>query len=129
MVNVHVFEANLNEFRLTEPFDVLFSTGVLHCSHPSIRQEIFNNYKSFTNDGGLHAMSVFVKKPFIPRAPDADPNGQLWKSGELFTLYHEWSIDKCVEEVFDCMSSGVPHKHAVNRIIARKEPNQENVAG
>jgi tellurite methyltransferase len=25
----------------------------------------------------------------------------------------------CNEEIFDCNSSGVPHKHAVNRIIAQ----------
>ena len=33
--------------------------------------------------------------------------------------YWDWEILFSVEEVFDDMSGGVPHKHAVNRIIAR----------
>ena len=39
---------------------------------------------------------------------------------ELFTHYHDWLIESCTEEIFDCMSSGIPHQHAVNRVIARK---------
>jgi len=119
-VRVHAFEADLNAFRLQEPFDVLFSTGTLHSSHPSIRQELFDNYKAYTIEGGLNVFSVFVHKPFIARAPDADANAHPWRSGELFTLYHDWKIEWCTEEIFDCMSSGVPHQHAMNRLIARK---------
>lgn len=36
--------------------------------------------------------------------------------------YWDWEILYCTEEIFDCMSSGIPHKHAVNRIIARRYP-------
>jgi tellurite methyltransferase len=82
---------------------------------------LFENYKRFTTDGGLNAFSLFVRKPFIARAPDGDPNTEPWRSGELFTLYHDWRIDYCEERIFDCMSSGVPHQHATNRVIARKE--------
>jgi len=32
------------------------------------------------------------------------------------------------EEIFDCMSSGVPHQHAVNRLVARKPTDQKTVA-
>ena len=119
-VSVHIFQKDLNEFRLSEPFDILFSTGVLHSSHPSIRSELFENFKAFTNEGGLHVFSVFVTKPFIQPPPDGDANSHLWKSGELFLLYHDWKIEWCVEEIFDCMSSGIPHQHAVNRIVAKK---------
>ena len=119
-VSVHIFQKDLNEFRLSEPFDILFSTGVLHSSHPSIRSELFENFKAFTNKGGLHVFSVFVTKPFIQPPPDGDANSHPWKSGELFLLYHDWKIEWCVEEIFDCMSSGIPHQHAVNRIVAKK---------
>lgn len=124
-VAVHVFRADLNVFRLTETYDILFSTGTLHSSHPSIREELFSNYKTFTAEGGLNVFSVFIQKPFIADAPDRDPNSHLWRSGELFTVYHDWQIEWCVEEIFDDMSSGVPHKHAVNRLIARKPTSQQ----
>jgi len=124
-VIVNAFKADLNRFRLSETYDILFSTGVLHSSDPSMRNELFENYKAFTKEGGLNVFSVFVKKPFIAPGPDGDPNASPWKSGQLFTYYHDWRIEWCTEEIFDCMSSGVPHKHAVNRIIARKETSQQ----
>jgi tellurite methyltransferase len=119
-VSIQAFSAELNTHRLTNHFDVIFSTGVLHCSDPVLRDEIFHNYKTHTYEGGLHVISVFVDKPFIARPPDADPNGALWKSGELFAQYADWQIEWCTEEIFDCMSSGVPHQHATDRIVARK---------
>ncbi len=87
-VHVRVFQADLNVYRLNETFDILFSTGTLHCSLPSVRDGLFENYKVFTATGRLHVFSVFVTKPFIASAPDA--------------------------------SSGVPHQHVVNRIVARR---------
>lgn len=123
-VHLHGFHANVNEFRLAEPYDVLFSTGVFQCVPEPMRAELFENYKTFTAEGGLNVFSVFVRKPFIARAPDGDPNAHPWRSGELLTYYHDWRIDCCAEEIFDCMSSGVPHQHAVNRIVARKETSQ-----
>jgi tellurite methyltransferase len=122
-VHVHAFQADLNKFRLHETYDILFSTGTLHSSHPDVRAELFENYKAYTMDGGLNVFSVFVYKPFIPAAPDADPNTHEWRSGELFTHYHDWKIEWCTEEIFDCMSSGVAHQHAMNRVIARKTVN------
>ncbi|HIE27407.1 TPA: class I SAM-dependent methyltransferase [Candidatus Poribacteria bacterium] len=119
-VDVNVFQADINEYRLSEEFDILFSTGVLHYVPPTLRAEIFENYKQYTTSQGLNVFSVFVKKPFIARAPDGETTAQKWISGELFTHYHDWRIEYCTEEIFDCMSSGAPHQHAVNRVIARK---------
>lgn len=78
------------------------------------------NYKEHTNENGINVFSVFVKKPFIKKAPDGEEKAQRWISGELFTYYHDWEIDYCTEEIFDCNSSGIPHRHATNRIVARK---------
>jgi tellurite methyltransferase len=119
-VSLEVFVADLLEFRLKESFDILFSTGTLHYIPKELRAEILTNYKHFTNPNGLHVFSVFVCKPFIAKAPDAEPNAHLWISGELFTHYHDWRIEFCTEEIFECMSSGIPHQHAVNRVIAKK---------
>jgi tellurite methyltransferase len=123
-VNIDAFEADINQFRLTEDFDILFSTSVLHYVRPDVRPELFQNYREFTALAGLNVFSVFVRKPFIARAPDAEETAHLWISGEILTYYHDWRIEFCTEEIFDCMSSGFPHQHAVNRIIARKELSQ-----
>jgi tellurite methyltransferase len=119
-VKLNVFKADINNYRLTEEFDILFSTGVLHYIPQEIRQEIFLNYKDHTTKNGSHMFSVFVQKPFIAPAPEKEKSAQKWISGELFTYYHDWRIDYCTEEIFDCMSSGIPHQHATNRILAKK---------
>jgi tellurite methyltransferase len=117
---VRVFAADVNAYRLDEPYDVLFSTGVLHYIPPELRGEVFDNYREHTRPDGLHVMSVFVHKPFIPPAPDGEAKAQRWISGELFTHYADWRIEYCTEEIFDCNSSGVPHQHAMDRVVARK---------
>jgi tellurite methyltransferase len=119
-VSINVFEADLLKYRVQESYDIIFSTGVFHYIPPKLRTEILTNYMRHTAHSGLNVFSVFVKKPFIPKAPDAESTANHWKSGELFTHYHEWLIEYCTEEIFDCNSSGIPHKHATNRIIARK---------
>ena len=119
-VFVDVFKANILDFRLERKFDILFSSGVLHYIKPELKKEIFANYKSFTQNGGINALHCFVEKPFIERSPDKETHSQHWKSGELLTLYHDWYIENCSEYVFDCNSGGVPHKHAANRVFARK---------
>lgn len=117
--SVQAFVADLSSYRPDQSFDILFSTGVLHCLPPETRDDWFDHFKRHTRPGGIHVLSVFVTKPFIPPSPDADPNGSEWRSGELLGKYHDWRVEWSIEEVFDCMSSGVPHQHCVNRVIAR----------
>lgn len=113
------FTANLLDFRLDRNFDILFSSGVFHFIKPELRGEILENYKCHTNPNGIHAVNVFVEKPFVPDPPEKEERYR-WKSGELFTMYHDWYIEDCSEVVFDCNSGGVPHKHAMNTVYARK---------
>ena len=52
-MSVKAFTANLLDYRLTESFDILFSSGSLHYVPEGMRQELFENYKRFTNLNGL----------------------------------------------------------------------------
>lgn len=119
-VNMRVFQADLTQYRLTQEFDILFSTGVLHYVPEEMREELFANYKEYTADDGIHMFSVFVEKPFISPAPEKEETAQRWISGQLFTYYHDWRVEYCTEEIFDCNSSGIPHQHATNEVLARK---------
>ena len=119
-VHVNVFKANLFDYRLDENYDVLYSSGVLAYIKPQLRSEIMENYKSHVSLNGIVAFQAFVKKPFIVRPPEKEKNEQFWKSGELFLHFHDWYIEFCSEYIFDCNSSGIPHKHAANRLFARK---------
>jgi tellurite methyltransferase len=119
-VQVRTFRANVWDYRLDENYDVLYSSGVLHYLKPELRAEIMANYQAHVNDGGIAALQVFVAKPFVAPPPEKEEYSYPWKSGQLFTYFHNWRLEHCGENIFDCTSSGVPHQHADNRLIARK---------
>jgi tellurite methyltransferase len=119
-VSVETVEGDIVTWRPEESYDVIFSTGTLQYLPPEVREARFQAYKQATSPEGLNVMSVFVRKPFVPTAPDAEATAYPYRSGELMGYYWDWEIVYCTEEIFDCNSSGIPHKHAVNRIIARR---------
>ncbi len=119
-VEVKTIQADMLTYEINEACDVIFSVGTLQYLPPNIRQSRFEQFREATLPGGINAHSTFVKKPFIPKAPDGEPTASSYRSGELFGYYWDWEILYCTEEIFDCNSSGVPHRHAVNRVIALK---------
>ena len=117
-LSVEFFQADINEYRLDKPYDAMFASGALHYIPQDLRKEIISNYKKFTNPGGIHAFTVPVNKPFLPKDPGADQLEQDWLSGEILTHYHDWSVEFFTEEILDDIFS--EYKFPVNRIIARE---------
>ncbi|MFD0672476.1 helix-turn-helix domain-containing protein [Cohnella sp. GCM10027633] len=119
-VHVNVFKADILDYRIEAPFDILYSSGVMHYMRPEYREEIFDNYKRFTNADGVHVFNAFVDKPFIAPPPEKEPYAYPWYSGELLAHYRDWLIMDSSEVVFDCNSSGIPHQHAMSKVMTRK---------
>jgi len=122
-VEVKIIQADIITYEIEDTYDVIFSTGTLQYLPSEVREQRFHRFKESTSPEGINAFSVLVRKPFIPRAPDAEETAYLFKSGELMGYYWDWEILYCVEEICDCMSGGAPHKHVVNRIIAMRYRN------
>lgn len=118
--HIDTIQADILSYQLEDTYDVIFSTGTLQYLPPDMRKRHYQNYKDHTSPNGINGLSVFVQKPFVAKAPDWEETAYPYKSGELLGYYWDWEIIFCTEEIFDCMSSGVPHKHATDRIIARK---------
>ena len=119
-VSIQAFEGDILKYRLTEKFDIVLCHGCLQYIPDNLRTNVLDNYKEFTKKGGLNLLSAFVRKPFIARAPDGESTAHKWISGELFTHYHDWRLEFCDETIFDCMSGGIEHQHAMDLMIARK---------
>ena len=122
-VEVRFFKADLFDYRPDTEYDIIFSSGVLHFIPENDREELCDSLKAHTSDNGINALNVFVQKPFITRAPDSTRDEEKrhpWKSGELFGYYHDWLFHICREEIFDCNSGGIPHKHCMDTLIAQK---------
>lgn len=122
-VEVKIIQADIITYEIQDTYDVIFSTGTLHYLPTNLRDQRFQHFKESTSPEGINSFSVLVRKPFIPRAPDGEKTAYPFKSGELMSYYWDWEIPYCEEEIFDCMSSGIPHKHVANRIIARRYRN------
>lgn len=120
---VSFFKADIFDYRPDAEYDIIFSSGVLHFLPLNERKEFCDSLKSHTSDIGVNALNVFVQKPFISRAPDSTRDEDLrhpWLSGELFGYYHDWLFHTCREEIFDCNSGGIPHRHCMDTLIAQK---------
>ena len=119
-VAIRTVQSNLSDFRLDELYDVVYSSGSLTYIPPHLRSDVFQNYKAHTRTGGLNAFNAFVEKPFIETAPDWGDGERLYRSGDLLQFYWNWEILSFSEIIFDCESSGIPHRHAMDIMIARK---------
>ncbi len=122
-VEVRFFRGDIFDYRPETEYDIIFSSGVLHFLSRSKRKEFCDSLKEHTADNGINALNVFVHKPFIKRAPDLTRDEEKrhpWHSGELFGYYHDWLFHTCREEIFDCDSGGIPHKHCMDTLIAQK---------
>jgi len=116
-LSIVFFQADINKYRLRDFYDVVFSSGALHYIPQSLREEILSTYKQFTTAGGIHAFTVPIWKPFLPKDPKADQQEQDWRSGEILTHYHDWKIEFFTEEILNDKSG---YKFPVNRLIARE---------
>lgn len=122
-VDVNFYQANINEYELVDDYDIIYSSGVFHYLTQNKRKQFVQSLKEHTTANGIHALNVFVEKPFIEAAPDREEAEQMnepWYSGELMGYYHDWVFYEYVEEIFDCSSGGIPHKHCMDRMIAEK---------
>lgn len=97
--------------------------ALIESNQKTTKQEFTTSLKEHTAVGGIHAINVFVDKPFIGKAPDSEKKESEkgnWKSGELFTCYHDWLFHKNEEVIFDCNSGEIPHQHCMDILIAEK---------
>ena len=119
-MEVDFFQADLLDVQPEGVFDIIFASGTLHYLGSERRREMMEHYQAHTAPGGLHALNVFVSKPFLPAAPDEESPATLWRSGELAELYADWRLHRMEEVIFDCDSSGVPHQHCMDILVAEK---------
>ena len=119
-VPLNAFCADMRTFVPETEYDVVYASRALHYLPAEKRESFFEAYKRKTKAGGLHAFMVIVDKPGIPPVPDDESRVYLMKSGEIFTYYHDWPFLVFEEKVIDCNSSGIPHKHCVNLMMAVK---------
>lgn len=119
-LEVSLVKADLGTFRLNEEYDLLYSSGSLTYTPPEARAEAFANYREWASPGAVVAVNAFVAKPFLAVPPDWGADEHFFRSGELLMHFADWEVLRFEETIFDCCSGGVPHRHAMDTLIARR---------
>jgi tellurite methyltransferase len=99
--------------------DVMFCSGALNNLPRRIRAARFEHFKAKTTAGGINAMNADVPKPYIP-PHSMNPFASPFRSGELLGYYWDWQILDSGQVEFISNSGGVPHRKAMDVVIARK---------
>lgn len=117
---VSLVKADIVTFRLDKQYDLLYSSGSLTYIPSDARAAAFANYLEWAAPGAVVAMNAFVAKPFLAVPPDWGADEHFFRSGELLTYFANWEVLRFEETIFDCSSGGVPHRHAMDTLIARR---------
>ena len=112
---------DIRTYRLSSRADVVFSSGALNNLPRRIRAARFEHFKAKTAPGGINAMNADVEKPYIP-PQTTNPFASPFRSGELLGYYWDWEILESGQGEFISTASGIPHRKAMDVVIARK-PN------
>ena len=110
---------DMRTYRLSQRVDVVFSSGALNNLPRRIRASRFEHFKANTVPGGINAMNADVPKPYIPPY-SMNPFATPFRSGELLGYYWDWEILDSGQGEFISNSGGVPHRKAMDMVIARK---------
>ena len=118
-VKVRFQVGDMRTFRLARPVDVVFSSGALNNLPRRIRAVRFEHFKAQTAAGGINAVNADVLKPYIP-VYSMNPCATPFRSGELLGYYWDWEILDSGSGEFISHAGGVPHRKAMDMVIARK---------
>ena len=114
---------DIRTYRLGRRVDVVFSSGTLNNLPPRIRAARFEHFKANTAPGGVNAMNADVPKPYIP-PQTSNPFATPFRSGELLGYYWDWEILDSGQGEFISNANGIPHRKAMDMVIARKPPGE-----
>lgn len=119
-VKINAYVDDINTFEIKDQYDIIYSTGTVQYLFEENKKAFFDKIDQMTKTGGIVFFNVFVEKPFLELPPDWDIEEKMWKSGELFTFFPDWKIERIDEVIFEDHSGGKPHFHCMDTIICRK---------
>ena len=119
-VKVTAYVDDINTVTNDGQYDIIYSTGTVQYLFDENKKAFFEKLEKMTRPGGIVFINVFVEKSFLELPPDWDIEEKMWKSGELFTYFADWKVEKIDEVIFEDDSGGVPHYHCMDTIICRK---------
>ena len=119
-VDINAYVDDINTFEVNEKYDIVYSTGTVQYLFDQNKEGFFEKIDQITNPDAIVYINVFVEKPFLELPPDWDKEEKMWRSGELFTYFGDWKMERIDEIIFEDNSGFVPHFHCMDTIVCRK---------
>ena len=119
-LNVNAMVEQLQNFEFSKEYGLVMSFGVYHFVEKDVWKNFILKAKEHTCVGGIHIVQLFNDN--VAPSPDIAPFAVgMAKDGEIKELYEDWEILQFLSYEFEEKHPGVPlHKHASNKIVARK---------
>jgi tellurite methyltransferase len=119
-LSVHASVCDMRTYAFPRCFDLVVCHGCLHLVERDAWQRILDRIRDNTVAGGLNVVVVFTDT--VPEPEDhCGLMVGLFREGELFEHYHDWDIlESSSFEFEDEHPGGIRHRHAGNRLTARK---------
>ena len=126
-VEINAYVDDINTFKKKKKYDIVYSTGTVQYLFENNKEAFFEKIDQITNPDAIVYINVFVEKPFLELPPDWDREEKMWRSGELFTYFGDWKMERIDEIIFEDNSGSIPHFHCMDTIVCRKvESKHEN---
>ncbi len=111
--------SDLTDYRIDDFYDLVIAHGCLHLLDRTAWARLLAEAKDHTRALGYHVVVVFTD--VLPPPEDLHPWMKgLFKEGELFSLYSDWSaLVKLSYVLDDEHPGGVRHRHPINKLVAQ----------
>jgi tellurite methyltransferase len=119
-LSVKIINLDMRLFPFEDSYDLIISHGRLHLIEREHWTRLIRKIQASTKRNGYNIISVFTDR--LP--PPADLQNftiGLFKEGELFDYYRDWTVIYQNSRIFDDELPGsVRYRHATNKIVAQK---------
>ena len=116
-VTVRWIRADMGRLVVRESFDLVYSLGAIHYVPRRQRLRWLLRLKELTPPGRYHGFVVFTDRLIYSEKGEVV---DYFEPGELSRAYSDWVILRCDEEEITCAQDGTPHRHSVERFVARR---------
>lgn len=126
-LNINTYVCDILDFKFRYKYDLTIIHGVLQFIEREKQPKIIELLKKWTNINGYHIVALFTDEEPVPDDLKDVMIG-VFKNEEIKDYYKDWQIEMFESRKFnDEHENGIKHCHAMNKIVAKKLENCNDI--